>query len=56
MLGSHDSFSIDSAWKTIRPHSSRVDWSVYCRVGEIFLSTPFVLGWLSGIHWVLGIG
>ena len=25
--GSRDSFSITSAWETIRPHSSRVGWS-----------------------------
>ena len=29
---------------------------VYYGMGEIFLSTPFVLGWPSGIGWVLEIG
>ena len=29
---------------------------VYCGVGEISPSIPFVLGWLSGIGWVLEIG
>ena len=29
---------------------------IYYGVGEIFLSTPFVLGWPSGIGWVLEIG
>ena len=29
---------------------------VYYKVGEIFLSTPSVLGWPLGIGWVLKIG
>ena len=56
VLGSHDSFSIISEWETIRPHSSRFGWSGLLWGGEIFLSTPFVLGWPSGIGWVLEIG
>ena len=55
MLGSHDGFSIGSAWDTIRPHSIRVGWSGLLWCGGNIQSIPFVLGWLSRIDWVLEI-
>ena len=47
--GSHDGYSITSAWDTIRPHRIGLVGRVYCGVREIFLSIHFMLGWLSGI-------
>ena len=55
--GSYESFSITSAWETLFVLIVvRLDGRVYYGVGEIFLSTPFVLGCLSGIGWVLERG
>ena len=56
MPGSNDSFSIASVWGLFVLIVVGLAGRVYCGMSEIFLSTPFVLGWLSAIGWVLGIG